>query len=75
LINDGFHAGRGGGDVLRSQAGRVIGHLAGESDDAVFGRDVNGSGFQERLGIELGLDIGGDGVVAGLVASRKEEPG
>jgi hypothetical protein len=73
LINDGFHAGRSGGDVLRSKAGRVIGHLAGQSDDAVLGRDVNGGGFQKRLGVQLGFDAGSDGVVAGLVASESKE--
>lgn len=73
MIDDGFHAGRGRGDVLRGEASRVIGDLSGKCDDAVLGGDVDGGGFKERLGIELGFDAGGDGVIAGLVASEGEE--
>jgi len=69
LIDDGFDAGRCGRDVLRGEASRVVGHLAGKSDDAVLGDDLDGSGFQERLGIKLGFDAGGDGVIAGLVVA------
>jgi hypothetical protein len=75
LINDGFHAGRGGGDVLRGEASRVVRHLAGKSDDAVLGDYVDGGGFQERFGIKLGLNAGGDVVVARLVASGNEKRG
>jgi hypothetical protein len=59
--------------VLCGEARRVIGHLAGESDDAVFGCDVDGRGLQQRLGIELGLNAGGDGVIAPLVAPVSKE--
>ena len=68
MIDDGFHARRGCGNVLRGEASRVIGHLARKSNDAVLGDDVQGGGLQERLGIELGLYAGGDCVVARLVA-------
>ena len=73
LIDDGLHAGGCGGNVLRGEASRVIGHLARKSDDAVLGHDINGGGFQERLGIELGLYAGGDVVVARLVAAESKE--
>ena len=73
MIDDGFHAGGCGGDVLGGKAGRIIGHLAGESDDAVFGADVDGGGFQKRVGIEFGFNAGGEGVVAGLVAGGREQ--
>jgi len=70
LINNGFHAGRRGRNVLRGEASRVIGHLSSKSDGAVLGGDVNGSGLEERIRIELGFDAGGDRVVAGLVAGE-----
>jgi hypothetical protein len=76
LIDDGFHAGRCGGDVLRGEASRVIRHLAGKGDDPVFRGNVNGGGFQERLRVKLGLDAGGDGVVggfSGISATAKTE--
>jgi hypothetical protein len=73
LIDDGFHAGRGGGDVLGGEASRVVGHLAGKGDGAILGDDIDGGGFQERLGIELSLDACGDRVVAGLVAGQESE--
>jgi hypothetical protein len=73
LINNGFHAGRRGRNVLCGEASRVIGHLAGKSDDAVFGDDIYGGRFKEWLGIKFGLNAGGDRVVAGLVASESEE--
>jgi hypothetical protein len=69
LIHNGFHAGRRGRNVLCGEASRVIGHLAGKSDDAVFGDDIYGGRFKQRLGIKLGLDAGGDRVVAGLVVA------
>jgi len=73
LIHNGFHARRRGRNVLRGKASRVIGHLAGKSDDAAFGDDIYGGRFKERLGIKFGLNAGGDGVVAGLVAGESEE--
>lgn len=75
MIDDGFHAGRSGGNVLRGETSRVIWHLAGKSDDAVFGGDVDGGGFQDWLGIKLGLDAGGDCVVTRLVAGDNEKRG
>ena len=73
MIDNGFHARRRGRKVLRREASRVIGHLAGKSDDAVLGYDVDRGGFEQRLGIELGFDAGGDSVVAGLVAGESKE--
>jgi hypothetical protein len=73
LIDYGFNPWGGGGDVLGGEAGGIVGHLACEGDDAVFGHDVDGDGFQERLGVKLGLDAGGDGVIAGLVAGESEQ--
>ena len=75
MIDDGFYAGRDGGNVLRGEASRVIGHLAGKSDDAVLSDDVHRGRLQERLGIKLGLDAGGDVVVARLVAGGDEKRG
>ena len=49
--------------MLRREPSRIVGHLAGKSDDAVLGDDVDGRGFQQRLGIQLGLNAGGDGVI------------
>jgi len=45
LIDDSFHAGRSGCDVLRGEVSRVIGHLAGKSNDAVLRGDVHRSGL------------------------------
>jgi hypothetical protein len=42
LIDNGFHAGRRGGDVLRGEASRVVGNLASKSDNAVLGDDIDG---------------------------------
>jgi len=73
LINNGFHARRCSSYVLRGEASRVVGHLAGKSHDTVLCCNVNGSGLEERVGIKFGFDAGGDRVVAGLVASESEE--
>jgi len=73
LIDNGFHARRRGRNVLRGKASRVIGHLARKSDDSVFGDDIYGGRFKKRLGIKFGLNAGGDRVIAGLVASEREE--
>jgi len=45
LIDDSFHAGRSGGDVLRGEASGVIGHLAGKSDYAVLRGDIHRGGL------------------------------
>jgi hypothetical protein len=73
LIDNGFHAGRRGRNVLRGKASRVVGHLAAKSNDAVLGDDIHGGRFKERLGIKFGLNAGGDGVVTGLVAGEGQE--
>jgi hypothetical protein len=73
LIDYGSNAWGGGGDVLGGEAGGIVGHLACEGDDAVLGHDVYGGGFQQGLGVKLGLDAGGDGVIAGLVAGECEQ--
>ena len=54
------------GKSSRGTASRVIGRLAGKSDDAVLGDDIDGGRFKKRLGIKLGFNAGGDGVVAGV---------
>jgi hypothetical protein len=73
LIDNGFHARRCGRKVLCREASRVIGHLAGKSDDAILGGDVDRGRFKERLGIQFGFDAGGDSVVARLVAGESKE--
>ena len=73
MIDDGFHARRRCRKVLRREASRIIGHLAGKSDDAILGYDVDRGGFEQRLGIKLGLDAGGDGVIAWLIAGEGEQ--
>jgi hypothetical protein len=77
LINYFGNAFGTGGDAFGSETSGVVGELAGEGDGAVLDGDVDGGGFQERLGKHFGLDVGGDGVVGdgvvgGLVASSGE---
>lgn len=59
--------------MLRREASRVVGHLAGEGDDAVLGGDIHRGGFQQRLGVKLGLDAGADGVIGRLIAAKGEQ--
>ena len=73
MIDYGFNAWGGGGDVLGGEAGGIVRHLACEGDDAVLGHDVDRGGFQKRLGVKFGFDAGGDGVVAGFVAGECEQ--
>jgi len=73
LIDNGFHAGRRGRNVLCGKASRVVRHLAAKSNDAVFGDDIHGGRFKKRLGIEFGFDAGGDGVIAWFIAGEGEQ--
>jgi hypothetical protein len=73
LIDNCFHARGRRRKVLRREASRVVGHLAGKSDDAILGGDVDRGRFKERLGIQFGFDAGGDSVVTGLVAGESKE--
>jgi len=66
-----------GGDAFGSETSGVVGELAGKSDGAILDGNVDGGGFQKRLGKHFGFDVGsdgvvGDGVVGGLVAGGGE---
>jgi hypothetical protein len=75
LIDDFGDAIGAGGEAFGGEASGVVGELTGKRDRAALDGDVYGGGLQKRLRKHFGLDVGGDGIVAGFVAGDGEKQG